>query len=265
MAISTQKAKALCTAAEYALVRASSPQQRAKLTPAQMSQKVDRARALRDKYRDLAKQQRGEARGKRSPTGTRAAKGNERTVEKAQLFAETLERFQEGLAEAKRESAAGAKADKSTKKTSPRAKKAGKTAKKPAAKASATGRSEASKPRASAGAASTGGSASRMPEAIVPLPNVQADLTAPLPVGGPASPLSSVSIGGEPIGVNPLAGFGKGGAAQHASRDQRRREKSRNAKLGREQSRFAATGREQIQGHTSAQTRRAQARRDAKS
>jgi hypothetical protein len=49
---------------------------------------------LQDKYRDLARQQRGEARGKRRVKGTRPAAGNVNTVNKQMMFAEALERFQ---------------------------------------------------------------------------------------------------------------------------------------------------------------------------
>jgi hypothetical protein len=94
MAISRSSAERLCTGPELELVEASYPANAKQLSPARLQQKIQRARRLRDKYRDLAKQQRGEARGKRQARSTRPASGNENTVRKAQLFTEVLERLQ---------------------------------------------------------------------------------------------------------------------------------------------------------------------------
>jgi hypothetical protein len=94
MAISRSSAERLCSGPELELVEASYPANAKQLSPARLQQKIQRARRLRDKYRDLAKQQRGEARGKRQARSTRASRGNENTVRKAQLFAEVLDRLQ---------------------------------------------------------------------------------------------------------------------------------------------------------------------------
>jgi hypothetical protein len=94
MAISRSSAERLCTGSELELVKASAPSHAKQLSPARLQQKIERARKLRDKYRSLARQQRGEARGKRNARSTRPARGNENTQRKAQLFDETLERFQ---------------------------------------------------------------------------------------------------------------------------------------------------------------------------
>jgi hypothetical protein len=97
MPISRPTAQRLCTKPEFELVEASFPARAKQLTPARLRQKVVRARKLRDKYRDLAKRQRLEARGKRAPQRSRPAQGNENTDRKAQLFQETLDRFETQL------------------------------------------------------------------------------------------------------------------------------------------------------------------------
>lgn len=56
------------------------------ITPARLRQKLSRARRLRDKYRDLARRQGGEMRGKASPRSTRPARSNANTLRKVQLF-----------------------------------------------------------------------------------------------------------------------------------------------------------------------------------
>jgi len=91
-------ARKLATGTEWALVQASYGHRITALTPARLKQKVARARKLRDKYRDRARQQRGEARGKRGARATRAAQGNANTVIKRRMFAEALERFETRLA-----------------------------------------------------------------------------------------------------------------------------------------------------------------------
>jgi hypothetical protein len=94
MAIARSTAERLSTAAELQLVEASYPATAKQLTPGRLRQKIQRARKLRDKYRDLSKRQRLEARGKRDASGTRPAKGNANTERKAELFQEVLERFE---------------------------------------------------------------------------------------------------------------------------------------------------------------------------
>lgn len=97
MPISRASAQRLCTSPEFDLVEASFPANAKQLTPSRLRQKVARARRLRDKYRDLAKRQRLEARGKRAPQRSRPAQGHENTDRKAQLFQETLDRFETQL------------------------------------------------------------------------------------------------------------------------------------------------------------------------
>jgi hypothetical protein len=141
MAITRSAAQRLCTQPEFELFEASMPANARQLTPGRLRQKVERARRLRDKYRDLAKRQRLEARGKRTPQRARPAAGNENTVRKAELFDEVLQRFQRQLerATATAPAAAGPAARKPAAKKStakePAAKKS--TAKEPAGKKSA--------------------------------------------------------------------------------------------------------------------------------
>lgn len=97
MATSKATARKLATKAEWTLLEYSFAPELKTLTPARLKQKAVRARTLQDKYRDKARQQKGEMRGKRTPTGTRAAKGNASTVAKQELFAEARARFEEQL------------------------------------------------------------------------------------------------------------------------------------------------------------------------
>ena len=94
MAFNRNHARPLCTDAEYKLFTASLADEIGALTPTQLRGKIQRARKLRDKYRDLVKRQRL---ANRARTGTK--KGNRpqtnvRTADKAKLFDEALGRFE---------------------------------------------------------------------------------------------------------------------------------------------------------------------------
>jgi hypothetical protein len=94
MAFNRNHARPLCSDAEYQLFTASLADEIGTLTPVQLRGKIQRARKLRDKYRDLEKRQRL---ANRSRTGTK--KGNRpdtnaRTADKAKLFGEALARFE---------------------------------------------------------------------------------------------------------------------------------------------------------------------------
>lgn len=95
MPIPIATVRQLCTAPETTLVSQSRQPALRGLSPAKLDQLIQRARRLRDTYRDKARQQRREQRGKSAPKGARPAQGNERTVKKEAIFAEALERFQE--------------------------------------------------------------------------------------------------------------------------------------------------------------------------
>lgn len=119
MTIQKSTARTLATKAEWPLIESSYGDALKALTPGRLKQKIARARTLQDKYRDLARQQRGEARGKRQAKGTRPAQGNDGTRRKQELFTEVRERFEAQLAkleakaarEAEREAAREAKTE----------------------------------------------------------------------------------------------------------------------------------------------------------
>lgn len=257
MSISPSKARSLCTESEYNLVKWSSPRSVKTLSPSKLKDKIDRARRLRDKFRDLAKKQRGEARGKRKPTGARAAQGNERTVLKAELFDQTLDRFQKALerAEASDASSKGKSSSRAARSGGTGSKKSVKkaakksSAKKTSSKKSASKKSSQKKStRMSAKAAPAGQTA---PSFSLAAPSVPSRRGTNVSLGLSSRESSFTGLGGLP-------------SPDQQSRETRRRDASRTSKIGREDSRFARTAREKIQGHVSAQTRRSQAKRDSK-
>ena len=94
MAFNRNHARPLCTDTEYKLFTASLADEIGELTPVQLRSKIQRARKLRDKYRDLLKRQRL---ANRSRTGAKKgdrAQSNVRTADKAKLFDEALGRFE---------------------------------------------------------------------------------------------------------------------------------------------------------------------------
>jgi hypothetical protein len=132
MAHTKTAARKLATQAEWALLEVSFPPLLKDITPGRLKQKITRARKLQDKYRDLARQQRGEARGKRQAKSTRAAAGNANTVIKQEIFTEARERFeaQQAKLEAKAAKELARKEAAAEKKAAKAAKQAGKVAKK---------------------------------------------------------------------------------------------------------------------------------------
>jgi hypothetical protein len=99
MTLDWKKARKLCTEAEFALVSAARAANLRSMTPRLVRLKVGRARGLRDKFRDLADRQAREAKGTVAPRGRRPARRNAPTVEKAELFAEVLRRFETRVAQ----------------------------------------------------------------------------------------------------------------------------------------------------------------------
>lgn len=99
MAYTLTQARVLLTAAELAVFDQSRAGPVKELTAARLRGKVTRARALRDKYRDLYRRQSVATR--KAAAGKRAAAGgdNERTANKATVFEEVLERFEARLAQ----------------------------------------------------------------------------------------------------------------------------------------------------------------------
>ncbi|CAA2110360.1 hypothetical protein [Variovorax paradoxus] len=99
MAYTLTQARGLLTAAELAIFDQSRAGPIKELTAARLRAKVERARALRDKYRDLYRRQSVATRS--APASRRSAAGgdNERTQKKATVFTEVLERFETRLAQ----------------------------------------------------------------------------------------------------------------------------------------------------------------------
>jgi hypothetical protein len=94
MAFNRNHARPLCTDAEYKLFTASLQGEIARLTGTQLHSKIQRARRLRDKYRDLYKRQRL---ANRARTGTKKGarpETNQRTADKVKLFDQALNRFE---------------------------------------------------------------------------------------------------------------------------------------------------------------------------
>lgn len=122
MAIGMTLARQICSKPELELVLSSTSQEISKLDARALRSKIVRARNLRDKWRDLTSEQSRQTKQKRP---ARVGESNARSVEKAQLFDETLNRFQTRLDRMEKQEAAGdAKLtgkSGSTRKTPPRA------------------------------------------------------------------------------------------------------------------------------------------------
>jgi hypothetical protein len=100
MTFTRQEARSLCTKPELDLVAASDGKTLEELTLARVQSKLQRARTLRDKFRDLERSQRLEARGKPSPRRRAPrSEGAVRTARKAEIFAIVTSRFEARAAE----------------------------------------------------------------------------------------------------------------------------------------------------------------------
>lgn len=95
MAIKLAKAKLWCTADELALVKSSMRPAIGGLSPVQLKQSIKRTQRLVDKWVKLSRDQN---RRVQEDKGYRRGGANERSSEKAQLFAEVLETFKANLA-----------------------------------------------------------------------------------------------------------------------------------------------------------------------
>jgi hypothetical protein len=88
--IALAKAKQLCTASELQLVESSRRPEVARLGVSQLKSKIQRARKLRDKWRDMHEKQRRRA----QQQGSRVTKGETRSRQKAELFSDVLNRLE---------------------------------------------------------------------------------------------------------------------------------------------------------------------------
>lgn len=149
MAYTITQARKLLTTGELSVFESSRPQPLRALTPARLRSKLERARTLRDKYRDLYRRQAVATRGAparaRSPVGA----DNQRTKQKAELFAEVLARYE---TEQKRVDAAAKVAAKAAAKAAKEAAKAAKAAEKASASAKKAGTASRGGKKAAAGA-----------------------------------------------------------------------------------------------------------------
>lgn len=224
--IKASEARALCTAAEYQLVQASLPKSVKRLSAAQLRSKVSRSRKLRDKYRDLARRQRIEARGKGQPRGSRPAQSNKNTVRKAELFDETLTRFEQQLQRVEADVA----------KSSDGAKK---QAKRPPGKKTPLARPKAAK-KATKKAAKKKAAPSKAP----PVDEATEGSSKPAPAKRPAPPKRPVA---RPTKAKRAA------AMRNAP-----------ANAAAKETRIRKSGQRKVQAHVAAAGRRKQARRDAR-
>jgi len=96
MAYTITQVRPLLSTPELALFEHSRAEAVKALTAAQLRQKVTRARTLRDKYRDLYRRQTVQSRRERAG-GSAAGPDNQRTGQKAEIFAQALGRFESQL------------------------------------------------------------------------------------------------------------------------------------------------------------------------
>ncbi len=243
MAVDINQARALCTGAEFQLYAASRPEQIKTHTPGRLKSKIQRARSLRDKYRDLYKRQRLATRGR---TGTK--KGNEpdrnaRTERKAKLFAEVLERLQ------KQEVKLAAGAKKAAAKTSTPARagsgKSGTAATKSKAKvkSKATPEKKATSQARKTKGATTGSAAQKRKAA----PKSGAKPTARTASAATKKKPAKRAAGVSATSKGPAKGYQSSAAAGANRRQQQQKTRSK-----------------AVMGHTSAAGKRSQARRDSR-
>lgn len=97
-------AKRMCTKAELGVVMGSRPDAIEKLSADQLKKNVSSARRLRDKWQDLATEQRRET---QQAQKSRVTNKNARSGEKAALFAHVLKRYEDQLKQAEASGATG--------------------------------------------------------------------------------------------------------------------------------------------------------------
>lgn len=111
--ISLREAQKLCTAQEFALVRAAQPREIGRWSEAQLRKKIERARDLRDKWKDQSKSKKREA---QQAKGRREVDAATRSRAKAALFADVLKTLQARAAEVRESESATEPKRKTTKK-----------------------------------------------------------------------------------------------------------------------------------------------------
>ncbi len=251
MPVNLRQARQLCTKPELELVLASGGDAIKSMTEARLKLKVVRARALRDKYRDLLRRQRVAAR----VPGAKPARAdaNARTAAKAELFDAVLARFAERLAKVQGKAAPKARAGAGGRaRQKPGGSKAGRAAKKAAPKVARKPAAPGAKKAAASGGASAheakvwpGGAGVAQRAAGDPAPETHGGAA-----GGPEivrSPKAPAPMTPASPKAPPASGFVSEKAAQLA----------RNVKLRSMQARA-------VQAHVSSRGRRNQAKRDSR-
>lgn len=94
MKIDYPRAEKLCTSGEMSLVEDTRRGPLSEWTTKQLKTKIKRAKTLRDKWKDQARNQKRKA---QQAKGARGVDGNKRSQAKADLFSEVLDRFQKQL------------------------------------------------------------------------------------------------------------------------------------------------------------------------
>ncbi len=246
MALTASDARKVCTKPELELFLASTSKRLADLDSRRLNAKIKRARALRDKWRDLAEKQ---TRQTKVHTPADLDRANARSQLKAQLFAEALDRFQSRLEQLDSVSPTAPRKKVPAKKRTDqhratravvrdvlKNKRDKLNAEKPAAAKSAKATATASSPAvASKPAPAQPGTAKTAPSKSAKAASKQKSKSAPA--------TSAATFRGKPV-----AGPQK--------------KRNLNAKTAAKAARVRSSGAVRVQGHTSAQTKRNQAKRN---
>jgi hypothetical protein len=145
MAYNRNQARGICNKTEYALFASSLKGEVEKLPQARVQSGIKRSRTLRDKYRDLHKRQRLATRDRVGTKKGIKPDTNARTEQKAKLFAEVLARFEAHLKNLKAEEKAQARSAGAKKKAGKKKAAKKKVAKKTAGKKKAAKKKAAKK------------------------------------------------------------------------------------------------------------------------
>lgn len=251
MAISLARAKVLCNANELSLLRASSRTEISKLSPAQLQQKITRARNLRDKWNDQALSQR---RATQSAQRSRQTDDNARSAEKAEFFAVALAQFESQLAKLE---STGKPAGPAVKKIAPRARSATHRAARADVRDSLkqerltlTKKKKPAKPETTKPAAAV----------VAPEPTA----AEPLPPHAPAKPIAPPTRSGTGKKSHAGAGLTALQSARELQGLRVTKGQQLRARTAAKQTRLKASGILRIQKNASAVNKRRQAKRDAR-
>ncbi len=268
MAVSMSEARKLCTSAELDLVLMSGTKRIGDLDAKQLQAKIRRARTLRDKWRDQSSRQ---VRETKTEQPEKLETANARSATKAQLFAETVERFEKRLAKV----APDAKWTSSTRRSTPATPKPARVAShratrgairetlnaktdalnaeksQPVAKTTPVKKTAKKSTTSAAGAAKSAKSAKKKAAKTAKSTKAKVPPRKKRPiVTDTTSPLIQEASGPGPasLPVSPRARFQKDPKAQTAAKA----------------ARFTRGGATRVQGHIAAQNKRQQARRNSK-